>query len=62
MALQAIEAYAQQPDVAQRLQEDEAFAGRLETYAKQYQFQLQQQQNAETGKIGTVPAQFQGVQ
>ena len=54
--------YAQQPDVAERLQNDEAFAARLQKYFEQYQFQLQQQKNAETGKLGTEPAEFQGIQ
>jgi hypothetical protein len=58
VALQAIQQYAQQPDVGQRLQSDEAFKARLEKYAQQYNFQIQQQQNAEIGKIGTNPAQM----
>lgn len=61
IALQIIQAYAQQPDVAQRLQQDEAFAERLAKYAGQYQFQMQQSQNAEIGKLGTAPAQVGGV-
>jgi hypothetical protein len=61
VALQLIQAYAQQPDVAQRLQQDEAFAERLTKYAGQYQFQMQQAQNAEIGKLGTAPAQVGGV-
>lgn len=60
IALQTMQAWAQQPDVAQRLQEDEAFRERVDKYVEQYQFQLQQAQNAEIGKIGTAPAQFQG--
>lgn len=62
IALQLVQAYASQPDIAQRLQQDEAFAGRLQNYAGQYQFQMQQAQNAEIGKIGTAPAQMGGVQ
>ena len=62
IALQAIEAYVQQPDVAERLQNDQAFAERLQKYGQQYQFQMQQAQNAEIGKIGGTPATFQGVQ
>lgn len=61
LALQIVEQYASQPGVAKRLQEDEAFAGNLSTYAEQYQFQLQQAQNAETGRLGTVPAQMGSV-
>ena len=62
VALQAIQQYAQEPDVAQRLSQDEAFAQRIENIAKQYQFQMQQAENAQIGKIGSVPATFQGVQ
>jgi hypothetical protein len=38
------------------LQNDEAFKNRLEKYLQQYNFQLQQSQNAEIGKIGTAPS------
>jgi hypothetical protein len=61
IALQAINQYAQQPDIAERLQTDEAFAGRIETIAKQYNHQIQQAQNAETGKLGAEAGTFQGV-
>jgi hypothetical protein len=61
IAMQLVQAYAQQPDVAQRAQSDDAFAARLQKYAGQYQFQLQQAQNAEIGRIGTNPAQMGGV-
>ena len=62
IAMQLVQAYVQQPDVAQRAQSDEAFAARLQKYAEQYQFQLQQAQNAEIGRIGTAPAQMGGAQ
>ena len=62
IAMQMVQAYVQQPDVAQRAQSDEAFAARLQKYAEQYQFQLQQAQNAEIGRIGTAPAEMGGVQ
>jgi hypothetical protein len=55
-ALQIIQNYAQQEDIAEKLQNDVAFAGRLGKYAEQYQFMMQQGQNAEIGKIGTNPA------
>ena len=61
-ALQVIQQYSQQPDVQKRLQEDEAFAARLQKYAGQYQFAIQQAQNAQIGRIGTQPAQMGGVQ
>lgn len=62
LAMQLVRAYAQQPDVAQRLQQDEAFAQRLQKYLEQYQFQLQQAENAQIGRIGTAPAEVGGVQ
>ena len=62
VALQTIQQYAQQPDVAERLQQDESFAARLEKYVGQYTMQMQQAQNAEIGRIGTEPAQMGGVQ
>ena len=58
IALTVIEQYASQPDVAERLQSDEAFAARLEKYAGQYTFQMQQAQNAQIGRVGTEPAQM----
>jgi hypothetical protein len=61
IAMQMVQAYVQQPDVAARAQSDEAFAGRLQKYAGAYQFQLQQAQNAEIGKIGVAPAEMGGI-
>jgi hypothetical protein len=57
IALQIINQYASQPDIAARLQSDENFAARMQKYTAQYTFQLQQQQNAQIGRIGTEPAQ-----
>ena len=56
VALQVLQQYVQQPDVMQRLQQDEAFRKRLEKYHGQYTFAVQQMQNAQIGKIGTAPA------
>jgi hypothetical protein len=58
VAMEIVQQYTQQPDVAQRLQTDQTFAERLQKYAAQYQFQMQQQQNAQIGRIGTAPAQM----
>lgn len=58
IALQVIQQYAQQPDVAERIQQDESFKARLEKYVNQYQFAMQQMQNAQIGKLGTAPAQM----
>ena len=61
MAMQMIQAYAQQPDIAQRAQSDEAFGQRLQKYASQYEMMMMQAQNAEIGRIGTTNAQMGGV-
>jgi hypothetical protein len=58
IAMEVIQQYVQQPDIQQRLQQDEAFRGRLEKYQGQYTFQMQQAQNAQIGRIGTAPAQM----
>ena len=60
--MQIIQQYSQQPDIAQRAQNDELFAARLQKYAGQYIFQMQQVQNAEIGRIGTAPAQMGNIQ
>jgi len=62
VAMQVIQQYASQPDVQQRLAQDEAFRGRLEKYQQQYVFQMQQAQNAQIGKIGTAPANVGGME
>jgi hypothetical protein len=59
ITLQMLQAWMQEPDVGERMQNDEPFANRVTNYAKQAQFQIQQAQNAETGKIGTAPTTFQ---
>jgi len=62
IAMQIIQQYSQQPDIAERAQNDELFAARLQKYAGQYIFQMQQVQNAEIGRIGTAPAQMGEIQ
>jgi hypothetical protein len=62
IALQVIQQYTAQEDIAARLQQDESFAARLEKYAGQYTFMMQQAQNAQIGRIGTAPAQMGGMQ
>jgi hypothetical protein len=57
-AIQIIQQYLQQPDIAQRMQSDQAFAQRIQKYMGQYQFSMQQAENAQIGKIGTAPAQM----
>lgn len=58
VAMQVIEQYVSQPDVAARLQSDESFRARIEKYVGQYTFQMQQSQNAQIGRVGTEPAQM----
>jgi len=60
IAMQVVQTWAQEPDIQKRLAEDEAFSARVQTYVEQYQMQLMQAQNAQTGKLGTAPAAFQG--
>jgi len=62
VAMQILQSYVQQPDIAARLQSDQAFAQRLQKYMGQYQFAMQQVQNAQIGRIGTAPAEMGGVQ
>jgi hypothetical protein len=63
IAMQIISQYANQPDIAKRLQEDESFAARLQKYAGQYQFAQQQQINAtQYGQYGTSAASVGNVQ
>jgi len=52
--------YIQNPDIQRKLQEDPIFAENLSTYVQQYQFQAQQQENAQTGRLGTPPTDLQG--
>ena len=62
VAMQVIEQYVSQPDVASRLQSDESFRARIEKYVGQYTFQMQQSQNAQIGRVGTEPAQMGNIQ
>jgi hypothetical protein len=63
VALQLIQQYVQQPDIAQRLQTDQGFAARLEKYQQQYAFAQAQQINAtQYGQYGTAAASVGDVQ
>jgi len=54
IAAQILQQYTQQPDIADRLQQDQGFQQRLQKYAAQYTFQEQQMINgSEFGKLGT---------
>ena len=53
LALQYIEGYQQKESIQKRLAEDPEYAQSFGAYVQQYQFQIQQQQNAATGRLGT---------
>jgi hypothetical protein len=61
LRLQVIQQYLQGTediggeDIQARLQQDEKFRARLEKYSDQLTFQIQQQENARIGAIGTTP-------
>jgi hypothetical protein len=58
-----IQNYMQQPDIAQRMQQDQAFGQRMQKYMQQYTFQEQQQVNAtQFGIYGTEAASVGEVQ
>jgi hypothetical protein len=59
--MQLVQSYAQQPDISQRLQQDETFAARIQKYAGQYEMMQMQAQNAVTGRLGTAPAEMGGM-
>jgi hypothetical protein len=48
------------PAVQQRYQQDEIFRKMIDARLKGFNFQLQQQQNAQIGRQGTLPALQQG--
>jgi len=56
IALESIKQYVSQPDIQERVEQDEAFKERLGKYEGQYIFQMQQAENAQIGKIGTKQA------
>ena len=47
-------------DVQARMQDDEKFAQRIQTYVQQLEFQQTQQQNALVGQLGTAPGNVPG--
>ena len=54
VAMQLLQQYVSQPDIAQKLQTDQAFAERLQKYQSQYEFAQAQQINAtQFGQFGT---------
>lgn len=62
-AMPIIQNYVQQPDIAAKMQQDQAFAQRMQKYMQQYTFQQQQQTNAtQYGIYGTEAASVGGMQ
>ena len=58
MKLQVFQQWLQQPDVAQKVQEDPALQERISNYMQQRNMQIQQKQNAQIGRLGAAPTQF----
>jgi len=58
MKLQIFQQWLQQPDVAQKVQQDPALQERISNYLQQRQMQVQQKANAEIGRLGAAPTQF----
>ena len=56
--LQIFQQWMSQPDIQQRIQEDEALQERVKNYFQQRNFQIQQKQNAAIGRTGAQPTQF----
>ena len=56
--LQIFQQWMQQPDIQQRIQQDEALRSRVENYFQQRNFQIQQKVNAQVGRMGATPTQF----
>jgi hypothetical protein len=56
--LQIFQQWLQQPDIAQKVQQDPALQERIDTYLKQRQMQIMQKQNAQIGKLGTMPTPY----
>ena len=52
VALNYIQGYVQQESIMRRTQEDQNYSAALNAYIQQYQMQIQQQQNAVTGRLG----------
>jgi hypothetical protein len=47
-----------QPDIQQKAQQDPALQERIQNYMSQRSMQIQQQQNAQIGRLGAMPTQF----
>ena len=56
--LQVFQQWLSQPDIQEKVQQDEALQARVQNYFQQRNFQIQQKQNAAIGRTGAQPTQF----
>lgn len=56
--MQVFQQWIQQPDIQEKIQQDEGLKARIDNYAQKRMFQMQQQQNASIGRLGGTPSQF----
>ncbi len=58
LKMQVFQQWLAQPDVQQKAQQDPALQERIQGYMQQRNFAIQQQQNAQIGRLGAMPTQF----
>lgn len=56
--LQVFQQWMSQPDIQEKIAADEALQARVQNYFQQRNFQMQQIQNAQIGRMGANPTQF----
>lgn len=56
--MQIFQQWLQQPDIQEKISQDEGLQARIENYAQKRMFQMQQIQNAAIGRLGGTPSQF----
>ena len=56
--MQIFQQWIQQPDIQEKIQQDEGLQQRIENYGKKRMFQMQQIENASIGRLGGTPSQF----
>jgi hypothetical protein len=58
LKMQVFQQWLAQPDIQQKAQQDPALQERIQGYMQQRNFAIQQQANAEIGRLGAAPTQF----
>ena len=58
LKMQVFQQWLAQPDIQQKAQQDPALQERIQNYMQQRQMQIQQQANAQIGRLGAAPTQF----